>query len=105
MCEQKKAKLLRVSQIHRHFKKSLNIVIGVGRATQAGADQAQAAAKQGKGQHNVHQSGGPEGKQVHGLVAVELWLCCIPYVVGLINRVDPHITYILKKKKEVKIKI
>lgn len=86
------ANLLRASQIPRCSQKSLHVVVGVGTATQAGAHEAQAATHEGQTEQDVDQGGGPEGKQVQGLVAVEVWVCCIFLVAGLINRIDPHIT-------------
>ena len=50
-----------------------------------------AGAQQGESCENVVQSGGPEGKQVDGLVAI-LSQRQRPIVVGLIDGVDPHVT-------------
>lgn len=75
------------------FKKSLhNVVVEIGTATQAAAHQDQGAAQEKQTNQDVNQSGGPEGKQVKGLVAVGAHICCVFGVVGLINRVDPYIT-------------
>lgn len=73
---------------------SLDIVVSVGVtfATYQAAEEETAAAHHKQAQQDVDQSGGPEGKQVDGLIAVGVHICCIFVVVGLINRVDPHIT-------------
>lgn len=71
---------------------SLDIVDGVGSATQAEAAEDTAAAHQEQTQEDVDQGGGPEGKQVEGPVAVGIHISCILVVVRLINRVYPNIT-------------
>ncbi len=71
---------------------SLDVVIWVGSATQEEAEEDAAAAKQEETQEDVDQSGSPEGKQVQRPVAVGTNVSAVLVVVGLINRVDPHIT-------------
>lgn len=73
-------------------RKSLDVVVGVGSATQVEAEENTAAAYEEQTQEDVEQSGGPEGKQVELLVAVRIHICCVLVVVWLVNRVDPHIT-------------
>lgn len=70
----------------------LDMVVGVGSAAQAEADEGAAAAYQGQTQDDVDQGGGPEGKQVDCPVAVGIHICSVLVVVGLVNRVDPHVT-------------
>lgn len=71
----------------------LHVVVGIGSATQEEAEEDAEAAYEEKTQEDVDQRGGPEGKQVECLVAIGFHTCCVLVVVGLINRVDPHITY------------
>lgn len=71
---------------------SSDVVVGVGSATQVEADEDAAAAEQEQAEEDVDQGGGPEGKQVQRPVAVGLHGCRVLVVVGLVNRVDPHIT-------------
>lgn len=79
-------------QYRHRFWKSLHVVVGIGTATQAEAEEDQEAAHEKQTDQDVNQSGGPEGKQVKGLVAVGAHICCVFGVDGLINRVDPYIT-------------
>lgn len=74
------------------FGESLDVVVGVGAAAQEEAEEDAAAAHQEQTQQDVDQGGGPEGEQVERLVAVGIQMCGVLVVVGLINRVDPHIT-------------
>lgn len=64
----------------------------VGSSAQVEADEDAAADDQGGDEEDVGQRGGPEGEQVQCLVAVRLHACRVLVVVGLVNRVDPHIT-------------
>lgn len=70
----------------------LHVVVCICSATQEEAEEDAAADKQKQSQEDVDQGGGPEGKQVQCLVAVRIHICRVLVVVGLIDRVDPHIT-------------
>lgn len=71
---------------------SLDIVIGVGSATQVKTDEGTATNYDEQSNEDVDQGGDPEGKQVQCLVAVGIHICCALVKVGLVNRVDPHVT-------------
>lgn len=71
---------------------TLHVVVRVCSATQEEAEEDAAAREQKQSQEDVDQGGGPEGKQVQCPVAVRIHICRVLVVVGLINRVDPHIT-------------
>lgn len=71
---------------------SLHVVIWVGTATQAEADKDATATQQEQPQEDVDEGGCPEGEQVERLVAIGIYICCVLVVIGLVNRVNPHIT-------------
>lgn len=71
---------------------SLN-VIGISSAQQAETDEDAAAADQEETQQDVDQGGGPERKQVRSPVAVRIHAGRVLVVVGLVNGVDPHVTW------------
>ena len=71
---------------------SLDVVVGVGPAEGAEAQQSAAPPEQEQAQQDVQQRGGPEGKQVQRLVAVWLHGRGGAVVVGLVDGVDPHIS-------------
>lgn len=73
------------------------LVIGVGSATQAEAEEGAAAEDHEQTQEDIDQGGGPESKQVQGLVAIGVQSCCALVIVGLVNGVDPHIAWTKKK--------
>lgn len=54
---------------------SRNVVVWVGSTAQAKAEEDAEAANQEETQEDVEQGGGPEGKQVEGLVAVGFSTC------------------------------
>lgn len=68
-------------------------VVGIGAAHQEETDEDAAAAKEEEAQQDVDQGGGPEGKQVQRLVAVGVHAGRVLVVVGLVNGVDPHVTW------------
>lgn len=72
---------------------SLDVDVGVGTAAQAEAEKDEAATDHQQTHEDVDQRGGPESKQVQGLVAVRIHGGCVLVVVGLVNRVDPHVTW------------
>ena len=78
-------------------QKSLDVVVGVGSATQAEADHDAAAAQQDHAEEDVDQSRDPEGEQVERLVAVKLRVRGVLGEFRHVNRVDPHIAW--KKQK------
>lgn len=71
---------------------SLDVVVRVSSAAQAEAEEGAAGTKHCHPEEDVDQGGDPEGKQVQVLVAVEARVSCVLVVVGLVNRVDPHIS-------------
>jgi len=73
-------------------RRSLDVVVRVGSAAQEGAEAGAAAADHEQSQEDVDEGGGPEGKQVEVPVAVRVHIGRVPVVVGLVNRVYPHIT-------------
>lgn len=68
-------------------------VVGIGPAAQEEADEDAAAAHEEHAQEDVDQGGGPEGEQVERPVAVGVRARRVLVVVGLVNGVDPHVTY------------
>lgn len=59
---------------------------------EAGAEKAANPAEHEEAREDVDQRRGPERKQVHSFVAVELRAVGVLVVVGLVNGVNPHIT-------------
>lgn len=72
---------------------SLDVVVGVGTAAQTEAEKDAAATDHQHTYEDVDQGGGPESEQVQGLVAVRIHVGRVLVVVGLVNRVDPHVTW------------
>lgn len=68
-------------------------VVGISSAQQVETDEDAAAADEEETQQDVDQGGGPEGEQVQRPVAVRLPAGGVLVVVGLVNGVDPHVTW------------
>ena len=79
---------------------SLDVVVGIGSFAQAEAAEGAAAADQEQAQQDVDQGGDPEGEQVQRLVAVGVHVCFALVEVGLVNGVDPHVTWTRKKPSD-----
>lgn len=71
------------------------LVVGVGSATQAEAEEGTAAEDDEQTQEDIDQGGGPESKQVQGPVAILVPSCLL--IAGLVNGVDPHIAWTQKR--------
>lgn len=77
--------------------KLVSLVVRVGSATQAEAEEGAAAEEHEQTHEDIDQGGGPESKQVQGLVAIGVQICRDLVVVGLVNGVDPHIAWMKKE--------
>lgn len=72
--------------------KCLHIVIGVSPSAQEEAEKDTAAPNQEQSNQYIDQCGGPEGKQVHSLIAVCIDGSGILDIIRFVDPVDPHIT-------------
>lgn len=74
------------------LSETLDVVVGISSSTKAEAEQDAEANYEEETQEDVDRGGAPEGKQVERLVTVKIHTCAVLVVVGLVNRVDPHVS-------------
>lgn len=84
---------------------SLDVVVGVGSAARVEADEDAAAGEHEQAQEDVDQGGGPEGEQVERPVAVRIHVRRVFVVVGLVDRVDPHVAWETRKPRKTLITV